>query len=494
MLRCVLPLLFLPFAAIAQDSLSEAYSVKILRTLHDTIGYYHPAVQSAEARAAYDEAYKGALAQLQVSIDLPSDSIGLQDFVLAAGALQQHIQCGHLVLSPQRSEEWFKEYKSRRKYFTWLTSDDELILRAPFDVGMDTLAKGTEILSINGRRSIDIVRELAVFRGANDEGYDRAGEAMTALRLISLIDSRYGRKDTMVFEYIEPDSTLVKQLAVDMALPKNEEEEPESKIKLSKKDRKAARKLRNDTLHTNYLSLKLTPDSSAWILEVASFSNKAFKHVNYDKLLKRTFETIAESGKDKLILDLTFNGGGDMVKARNLVRYLVDQPFALTDEVISTSPTANGKGLFGKIGMKVAGGVYKRDGVYHFGLAEKIVKPMKDCFRGDVVAIINEGTFSAGTIVANALMEMDAATVIGAKTGGGRGSLFGGNIREIMLGDPDQFEFAIRVPNWMYKPLNAEPGTVTPNVIIPITKMDLIEGRDVYIEEALEILNAPATR
>ncbi|OAV45525.1 S41 family peptidase [Lewinella sp. 4G2] len=480
----------------AQDSLSDAYALELLRTLTDTIGYYHPAAQYPDDRAAYEEAYERAKKRLLGSTAAPGDSIGIQAFVLAAGEVQRQLRCGHLQLYPVRGKKYNKEVRRRRRYAATLTSNDKFVLTRPFFTGIDTLPRGTEILTIDGRPALELITELATFRGTNDEGYEGATIANTSRGMSSLYQSRYGRKDTLYLTYLDLVSDEPKSIAIGMALTEAELAElPEDEPEPTKKEKKAAKKERKATLHTNYIKLNKSEDSTAWILRISSFSGKAYRYVNFNKILKRKFDTISASGLDKLILDLRYNGGGDIVNARTLVRYFAEAPFAVTDEVVSTSPTANGKGFFNKAQLRIMGGVRKReDGVYHFKVAEATVKPFKDRFSGDVVAIINEGSFSATGIVANALMELDAATVIGTRTGGGRSALFGGKIRDLKIGDPDEIQFQVRAPNWRYVPLNATPGTVTPEIIVPITKQDLLDEVDPQMNAALEILNGRTVR
>ncbi|NJC25153.1 hypothetical protein GGR27_000634 [Lewinella antarctica] len=491
MFRICLALIVLPTLLAGQHSVADTRAIPLLRTIRDTIAYHHPAAQSAATRAALRLAYDDAELTLQQLIAAPGDSIGVQDFILTAATFQRQLQDGHLQLRPHRSKAWKKAHKDYRRPSTYLTADDQLILVTDLPTNQDTLRKGTEILAFNGQPVADLIDQLTVFSGLNDEGYDRAARVIHSKSLAYHYQERYGYRDSLTVTYLVPETGSTRDAAIGMLVPEAADATDDPPTRSAKK---RARKETEAKLHEKFLSLKKAPDSSAWILTVRSFSDSRFKHANYGRLLKQSFAKINESGLGKLILDLRVNGGGDMGNARTLIRYLVDEPFVMVDEVVSTAPTAGGVGLFQKYGLYVGAGVRKRNDGYHLGYAEKVAKPMRNGFRGDLVVLVDEGTFSASTLVARTLDVMDVGVLVGTRTGGGTGTLFGGKLRKIILGEKNELQLSLIVPVWTFKPLGATPGTVTPDVIISFTKEDLLKDISPMYTKALEILNGDFPR
>lgn len=467
----------------AQDSIAQERAIPLLKTIHDTIRYYHPFGQTEEGRQLMSAALEQGVNELQQAVDLPGDSIGQQPFVLAAGHLQSAVQCGHLQLNPNRPPAWIAAREHRLRFGLIRTSDDKYVLSDTLTKDTTVLPRGTVITKIDQSPVADLISRLAVFQGMNDQGHIRSSEIRIARNPIGLYESRYGLRDSIQITYVDLNDG--QEQILDLGMELDHEPDTLEIKKLTRKEKKARRKLK----HTSVFDLYKSKDSTAWVLQVRSFNSSYYNGINFNKLLKRTFDTINESNLDKLILDLQSNGGGNIAKAREFTRYLAKAPFRMTDKISSTSPKANGTNLWHKWGLFVVAKVRKIDGEYRMLASEKELKPARKVFKGELVVVIDELSFSATTLVANALKESNSATVIGQVTGGGRTQLYGGNIRDIIIGEKDELQFKVVVPNWRFQPWNAGPGTVSPDVVVPITQEDVISGKHPNVQAALDILH-----
>lgn len=480
-------LLSLP--AFAQDSLSHERAIDLLTLVHDTISYHHPAAQSLEEEAKLTTALNKSKAYVNKAVNPTTDSVGVQDFILGAAEMQRAIQCGHLTLTPDRTKKWLDSRDSRARFKLFITSGGQYVLLDTLETKTRMLVAGTAILAMNDRPVNEIVEELAAFRGLNDGGYEEAGRFLTARSVSALYESRYGDRDSIKLTYRDLVTEEVKDVHLIMQLSEEADsvKTPKAPVK------KIRKKERWRNLAASRFQLSKAEDGDYWTLAIRSFNNKYYRKPSFEKLLKQTFKKLEDEGATKLIVDLRYNGGGAINNAKALTSYFLDESFDFTDKVISTTPTAPGTGFIGKLGMRTWGGVKERDGVYYFGAAEKIGKPSKHRFAGEAVFVINQGSFSATTLAINTLQEYGFKNVIGQRTGGGKNVLYGGNIREINIGDDQGLKFDLRLPNWAFYPYKSRPGTVTPMELVPITQQDIIDGINPNFERAKEILGVIPT-
>ena len=481
MIRLALFFLLLPAWAFAQDSLSRGLAYDYLETIRDTIIYHHEVGQNEAGKEALLTAAERGNSILNEWAS--ADSVGLQDFIIAASELQSVAYCGHLQLYPKRGKAYLKRHDYPKRTFgvllapdgTYRLTDTLLITATPDSL----LTPGTQITSLDGKEIPGLVKDLAVFRGMNDGGYNGATEYRTALRLSALYGSRYGWRDTLSLTYVEEGqrrpvtTSFVTRIAQDSTKVGTDAAQSPSKRQLRR-----TRYLRNWSFGPSEL------DSSVYVMAVRSFSTDNYRKVGFQKLLRNAFAELKDKGIKRLIVDVRGNGGGSVLAANKLAIYLSHEPISLVSDTYGRSPTANGSNWFDNYGLWLAG-MRKRDGVYRLKRVTKPQKSNKLVFDGEVAIIMNEYSFSATTLFANALMEQDVATSYGRRTGGSRAVTYG-NAKQYVIGDKGDIQFTLFVPDLAFVPINPGEGTITPDVVVPRTTEALIEGRDEAIEQAIE--------
>jgi hypothetical protein len=137
----------------------------------------------------------------------------------------------------------------------------------------------------------------------------------------------------------------------------------------------------------------------------------------YQKFYESTFQKIKEKKIEKLIIDLRNNGGGHSIIGAELMQYLFHQPFKEFDSIafkVSREIAATGKiDFYLRQEDQIIGTMYSRviDGYY-----QPRYNPLR--FSGKSYLLINNGTFSSGTIFASAYQSFGGGTIIGEETGG----------------------------------------------------------------------------
>ena len=167
-------------------------------------------------------------------------------------------------------------------------------------------------------------------------------------------------------------------------------------------------------------------------LRVSSFSG--YDYAAYQELLVRAFTTLATEGGERLVVDARGNGGGNDLLARWLLTYTTDKPYRFYGgQHFKVSKEANRNfryspylpwlfrqipyGLYIRLSMKkhpAERNLYVRD------TKNKPEAPKENPFRfsGPVYYVIDNGTYSSGVTLVNAVEDYDLGTLIGQPTGG----------------------------------------------------------------------------
>jgi hypothetical protein len=140
---------------------------------------------------------------------------------------------------------------------------------------------------------------------------------------------------------------------------------------------------------------------------------------------KKTFHALSNNNIQHLVIDLRFNGGGNVGNSNLLTRYLVQKPFKAADSLYSIRKLSKYEKhiqntFFAAFFMNFMT-KKKRDGNYHFGYFERhYFKPVrKNHFNGNVYILSGGNTFSAATLFMSAVKGQSNITIVGEESGGG---------------------------------------------------------------------------
>ena len=186
---------------------------------------------------------------------------------------------------------------------------------------------------------------------------------------------------------------------------------------------------RKDPLH-----LELLPEQKAAVLSVLSFSTDMTR---FRSKIDSFFRVIADNKTEKLIINLTNNGGGEVELAADLLNYFITAPtsiveysYLLTDKdedlKLASIPDEIRKSKYDYIEPLKDGKSLAKLSKYAGEL--KLLQPRADRFAGKVYLFVNGGTSSAASTFAAVMKGLGLATVIGVETAGcyaGGGTVIG---------------------------------------------------------------------
>jgi len=192
---------------------------------------------------------------------------------------------------------------------------------------------------------------------------------------------------------------------------------------------KQFRSWRKEPLH-----LEVLPEQKAAVLTVLSFSvdMPAFRNK-----IDSFFRVIASHKTEKLIINLTNNGGGEGELAADLLNYFITAPaslveysYLLTDKdedlKLANIPDEVRQSKYDYIEPLKDGKSFAKLSKYAGEL--KLLQPRPDRFAGKVFLFVNGGTSSAASTFAAVMKGLNLATIVGEETAGsyiGGGTVIG---------------------------------------------------------------------
>jgi hypothetical protein len=329
------------------------------------------------------------------------------------------IHCGHTSFA--MSKGW-------RKFIRGVTIpsfplqlkiwNDTMIVTENLNRKDSVIKKGTLITSINDIQNHELIQQL--FDYLPLDGYS---ENVNYIRISSDFPyyhrAIFGLYKNYSVGYIDSLGNERRTL-LPMFVPEKDSTKKKKDSSFTKLSKHQFRKLRiesersfviDSSINTGVMSLSTFIKGDG--RELHSFFRKSFKKMKRDSV-------------KNCIIDLRFNGGGDIDMYVLLAKYLRNTPFKVSDTTYAVAKTLKpytkyiSQGFFDNLGLFFLTKKQK-DGNYHFGYWEHhIFKPNKKYhFNGNVYVLINGTTFSAATLFCNAVKGQSNIKLAGEEAGGG---------------------------------------------------------------------------
>lgn len=317
----------------------------------------------------------------------------------------------------------------------------------------DTLERGDEILSINGRSMAEI-RDL-IFQYTNSDGDIKTFKQK---RLSKELSARYfwfvEQPSQFVITYRKRRSESTKTLQLE-ALTRTEMSEWSIKRGLKKERLKGINAVYSLALEKDIATLTLRSFNEAIIKQ-----NELKPYEFYERIFKRLRQNKAKH----LILDLRGNIGG--------MKEFVDDLLAFTLK-------KKHKGILRELvawdGTTVVSSFPKRN---------------KWFFKGDIYILTDGGTYSTAALIAQYLHDFGNAIVIGEETGSRYEGFAAGNFHylslpnsKIQIGIPNKW-----VKNTLPNPFPKPNRGLMPDYPVVISIDDLLQKRDPVRAKALKLI------
>lgn len=466
---------------------SEGEADTVLIELNAALQSYHPFAYRANGNERLDSVL--AVTRTELPELIKDDSIHVADLIELAATFNEVIGDGHLQLTRKRDKSFNRLNKLFSYDFHTRYTEDGRIVLSDTLVLLDstTFNPGTEVLSFQGERPAKIYSRLGAFMGINDHDRASAKTFYPALNPGTFYQRLYGWKDSLNLE-LKTDRQRHKVLLLPsarMAYLNRDTTKPPVPKKVEKLNRKAKKRKRIASME-RLINLDTTSHPDIYVLRVRSFSSRNFKRVNeyrHSRDLMKRLDSLRAKG---LIIDLRHNTGGSLNFVNHIYSMVADVDFYSGDGGMGYSERAQGKNIFDKVGSVIFSGVRKKDGAFVKKTLVERNKPDwgKEHFNGEVVALVNQTTFSGGTCLANYVKTYKRGKVVGQIPGGSAERMFAGTLFKEAIG-PEK-SLLINMPLWYMDMPGDFEGNLIPDIIVPITAEAIAAQRDDTIEAAVK--------
>lgn len=387
-----------------------------------------------------------------------------REIYVAVSGYSQIIRDGHTLFFPAPITT--SSYNSFELFFPFRVCwDGEKLFSVMHFTDSVFIPDGAQILSINGVAASDIIQfcmDHMMHDGFNNtyaiwvlnnwfSEYYGYFFGHPATHHITFLDEKGLIKDASVEGVPKPEIQAVRPLRY----PKNDLDKQEGEG----------------------INLEFTPNQDIAILRIRDFNNNTLRNTydqNFRPAIYHAFAEIEEIGCRKLIVDLRDNQGGEVRNGLILLRFLLCERFKMVnhyEKVYDPYASAHER-LRRKLGGAFTGW---RNPV------------QRNHYDGELVVLVNGGSFSNSAIVTAALRHQQRGILVGEETGG-NGVRICGSVREIKLPNSG---IIVEIPTLQFV-INQEAENtgrgILPDVVIRTTVIDKLTGKDPEMDAAFQLL------
>ncbi|WP_108840591.1 S41 family peptidase [Aquimarina sp. Aq78] len=430
------------------QQISELHSPE---EIHDDIDFIyhklqklHPDLYWYISKDSLDE----KISALKKNIKKPISSIA---FYKRLAPVIASIRQGHTAIYPPYKKQTRKEkkIKGRRSYpfksLAFHSVDNKVYVEKNYEK-KDTLAVGSEILSVDHEKTSDLL--LSFQKLHTGDGYNRTfipkyighGFGVFYARTHQQKDSvlvKLKTGDSIYSRYVHAGYSKKKKTVKKDTITVPVEKQSKADKKIARKKNKAVRKQHNkygfDTYKKEYnRNFKfITTDSTS---AIAYIKIRSFTNGNYKDFYEESFSKIDSATSKNLIIDLRGNLGGRLAEIEELYSYLTDKEYVFIEEAKMTKrlsflyPLFHTKSWIGKTGAILFSPVLttyqffkvkKENGDPYFKFKySKLRNPKSNSYTGKIYVLIDGESFSASSILSTHLKATKRATFVGEETGG----------------------------------------------------------------------------
>jgi hypothetical protein len=454
-----------------------AKDVAILRQAYEAM---HPGLYRYNSKAQMDARFDALAEAFTKSKTIQETFLHLTRFTAA-------IKCGHTYSSffnqpKATAEALFSGRDKLPLHFKW--RDGRMIVVKDVSPG-GTIARGTEVLSLNGVPAKTVLTTLIPMvraDGANDAKRRYLLE-VKGLESVETFDAYY----PLVFPLKAP------EFALTLRAPDG----TESKTVLSAIDlaaRRTARTAKQPMVKDGPKDWSLAFRDGAAVLKMDDWVTYNTKW-DWRGFLDNAFLELAEKRPHGLVIDLRGNEGGEDC-GHEIIARLIDRDLALEAYErrvrFRTAPENlwtyldtwdNSFRKLGETAQDVGGGFYRLKATAEGG---QIIKPKSPGFKGKVAVLIDAGNSSATFQFASTIKREKLGLLVGETTGGNQRGINGGAFFFLQL---PASGLEAELPLIGTFPTDERPDAgVDPNVAVEETAEDIALGRDTVMDEALRRL------
>ncbi|WP_299521316.1 S41 family peptidase [Winogradskyella sp.] len=337
------------------------------------------------------------------------EDMTLLDFYKTVSSFVSKIGDGHMRV--ELPDHFMKNYYSSLKKLPFKLNVTKDIVFVSENYSKNKVLDGAQVISINGELVRNIVDDIAKI--IPSDGHNLTG--------------KYHRMSYDFDFYYSLLTGFLDEVKIDV-LPKGQEKV--HTVTLPLLIDAEIEKMKSDS-NESYKSFDYSVKNNVAIMTIRTFNNAE----GFKGFVDESFKKIAESNIKKLILDFRGNGGGDETNAIHLYAYLTTKPFKYYDryemnvqpntkiDQESTLVSYETLNFFSEVtskdtmGRTIISDLEPLRG--RFLNPSEWQKPIeKHNFTGQVVALIDGGSFSATSEICAIIQRDKRATLVGEETGG----------------------------------------------------------------------------
>ena len=328
------------------------------------------------------------------------------------------IDCGHTSI---RSSKKYAKYIDTAKQPQFPLGikfwDDSAVVYTNINRKDSILTRGTVITSVNNT-PITTIRD-SLFRFMVTDGYNIGHKYQTLSNLGTfggLYQSVFGTTDSFSIHYVDS-SGIEKATSVNLYDIRKDT----SFRRFLRNLPPQTKKQRKQNNLSNTRNIQIDTSGSTAYMTVSTFSDGN----RLKSFFRKSFRVLQEEEIKNLVIDLRYNGGGNVALSTKLTQYITDHKFKLADSLYALRRLSKYerhiKNSFGALFFMNFVTSKRSDGNYHFGYFERhYFKPgNKYHYTGNVYIITGGNSFSASTLFVNALKGQSNVKIVGEETGGG---------------------------------------------------------------------------
>lgn len=442
------------------------------------------------------------------------DSLTSLQFYQIFAPLVADIKCGHtrlvypgIKLNKHQQDSIKKLGQLPLTQLKYFVQDSNIYVKGIKSNSLQSIQKGDELLSINQINADEILKkEKSLFAS---DGYNQTFKnQILNSSFANYYYLAYGKKDTLNIKIKRDTNLLSYKLTYVKPIKKNSQTTNKADQKKDSKLAKDQKKFERRNAYKGFdadkkplLDFKIdTVLPHTGIMKVKDFS---FEKSNFSRFFKESFKEIENNNIENVILDLRDNGGGKLMACNLLFRYLYNQPHKFTGRAEMNARNFTCLKYKEESGLtKVFKTIFypsiwlgnqliiKKDslGFYSKLPTDKLLKPKKHAFNGNLLVLINGHSFSATSLLSANLQSVNRGVFIGEETGGGYNKCTAGNIPYIILPESG---LKLRLPLKVIPIVNQrllEGRGVFPNYEVAESLNELIENKDAILNKAKELI------
>ncbi|ANH83006.1 peptidase S41 [Niabella ginsenosidivorans] len=369
----------------------------------------HPGLYWYTSRPVMDSVFNEERKQLK-------DSLTETEFRKILSRVSTRIECGHTsVHSSKAYQKYMDSLKGRPLFPVYLKVwNDTAVVAYNMNKKDTALTRGTLVVSFDDipvRHLLDTFYQYLPADGNNRIAKDQRLSIGSAFG--DFYAFIYGRKDSLKVGYRGSGGHLLYTF-LRLYTPA-----ADTAAKATGSAQNAPKKTRDEKLG-DIRSLKIDTVRNFAIMNLGSFS----QHLELKSFFRQSFKELQKRKIKELIVDLRTNGGGSVNNAMVFTRYLAKQPYKIGDSLLLFNKT----GAYSRYLRKDKMALWvlqffihkKKDGYYHFSYYErhKFGPKRRFHYNGAIYLLTGGMSFSATTMVVNALKGQENVTIVGEPTGG----------------------------------------------------------------------------